>query len=1296
MKNQLKITNSLAWFFSIFFSLGSFYGQFKATNFSTFNGLETMNVKHVFPSPNEIVYIINNKKIALFDGREFIYVSDHIEYDDNKNYFSANRGSTLNNGSLLLTGKQSLEFKFDSLIQYESPDSSFLSITFESGKKSFRNSWPVDYYGRGINNDQIYCKGKSQDLSAFGVKHWYSENPTTEYTLQRCKLIGKDAFLYGKLIGKWLEILDKTGPRKIQLETSSFNADRNNEPIFMHDDNLIVADGLKIHCFKLNGNKASIRSIIEVSDIARPNHIRLNAFIFNGEVLLYVRETDGVNLFDLDGNKFPLSKKLSATLLNHKIIPFDNNYLCAYSKKNMMLVNLKRNATYSIDGLPDRLTINRVSIIGESIWVATTTGLWQIKKSCYSRLDRSFLFASNRNKSSTISINTAQNGTVDSYITQGEFSRGLFIDLNNIWMNRNENYSLSSIHYYNGKITHHPEFSIVNTHEQTGYFLQYSGQDNLLAMPNYNRSKQWNFVDPISGIKNKIEYPVGYTVQKQTFTDSTVLLEKSDSIFLHNIRSKRTQFIFKSTSDLLQANEKEFIKINTNVLQYDGFLIPSNKVDGQYIVYDLIRNKSNPYLPDGPTTKVNTSNYIYFIGKKILIFDKGKGRFINIQNPEIHDFSTIRFNCATAWENDVFFSTKDAAFRVGLREGQSDEQFQLQIQEYKLKSQAVKNMVRWKNHIVILTEAGIEYMRPGSDEKFELFQNLLPASSVDLKTILVGQDESLFITSDDTYLNGYLIHELTNESSCQIWLKSAKSGGAAVLFDPKSSVELMSNQLELTVDLVEYNGGMNLYGMAYEIRHDNGSIIREGSRSITMDNLKSGDYELRIWPQLKTGPKQVPEDALCFKFSVPKKFSEGSVFILLMFLSGGLLVWSIAKFRISVLKKRKQQLEQIVAERTQEVRKQKQVAEHQRDLAEEQKLIIEEKNTEILDSITYAKRLQDAILPPTRLIKEWLSNSFVFYRPKDIVAGDFYWLENHTHQQDGRNYQHVLFAVGDCTGHGVPGAMLSVVCTNALNDALKKYNLVEPSRILSKVADLVKQSFNSEGQDIQDGMDIALCSLDLKNKKLYFSGANRPLYLIRKVSRKNRLSGKLTNRLLEKVARVTIKEDESAVLYEFQGERKGIGARYDNVFSTLTIDVEEDDLIYLFSDGFVDQFGGPRSKKYLSSNFKKLLLDHCNSSIEDQKNLLTERFDSWKGDVEQIDDVCVVGVRVDKSDTFRLSKREIEMLNYLNQGLSSQEIAEQTFISVHTVNTHRKNMLNKLNAKNSAEALNIARKSGII
>ncbi|UKN01130.1 tetratricopeptide repeat protein [Paracrocinitomix mangrovi] len=279
------------------------------------------------------------------------------------------------------------------------------------------------------------------------------------------------------------------------------------------------------------------------------------------------------------------------------------------------------------------------------------------------------------------------------------------------------------------------------------------------------------------------------------------------------------------------------------------------------------------------------------------------------------------------------------------------------------------------------------------------------------------------------------------------------------------------------------------------------------------------------------------------------------------------------------------------------------------DKIEIQKQQIEEKNQEIFDSINYAKRIQEAIMPNTEFVKTHLPESFIYYQPKDILAGDFYWMDI---IEDT-----VIWAAADCTGHGIPGAMVSVVCHNALNRSVHEFGHKEPGKILDCTRDLVIETFKKSGMKVKDGMDIALCCFDKSTSKLKFAGANNPLWLVRKIK-----EGEVDEKDF-------VDTENGILLKEFKGDKQPIGLHYEySSFNTVEIDILKDDLLYVFTDGYADQFGGEKGKKLKYKNLKKLLLDNANSSIEFQGEVLANNFNQWKGDFEQLDDVCIIGVKL--------------------------------------------------------------------
>jgi serine phosphatase RsbU (regulator of sigma subunit) len=314
-------------------------------------------------------------------------------------------------------------------------------------------------------------------------------------------------------------------------------------------------------------------------------------------------------------------------------------------------------------------------------------------------------------------------------------------------------------------------------------------------------------------------------------------------------------------------------------------------------------------------------------------------------------------------------------------------------------------------------------------------------------------------------------------------------------------------------------------------------------------------------------------------------------------------------------------------------------------ITSQQKLIIEEKNHEILDSIIYAKRIQNAILPPAKIVKQHLKDNFILYKPKDIVAGDFYWMETVSvitseertkqsapneeiaslHKSSVRNDDIVLFAAADCTGHGVPGAMVSVVCNNGLNRSVREYGLTDPGEILDKTREIVIQEFEKSEEDVKDGMDIALCSLKQEDGswKLKYAGAHNPLWII--TNCQSELVEDSNNSVVSILRQA---QDETPTLLEIKANKQPIG-QFDNPapYTTHTITLQKGDSIYIFSDGYADQFGGDKGKKLKTVNFKQLLLSIQKEPMEKQKQLIDEAFETWKGDLEQVDDVCIIGVK---------------------------------------------------------------------
>ena len=299
------------------------------------------------------------------------------------------------------------------------------------------------------------------------------------------------------------------------------------------------------------------------------------------------------------------------------------------------------------------------------------------------------------------------------------------------------------------------------------------------------------------------------------------------------------------------------------------------------------------------------------------------------------------------------------------------------------------------------------------------------------------------------------------------------------------------------------------------------------------------------------------------------------------------------------------ELEQKVRERTAEVVAQKEEIEAQRDTLREQRNMLAKINdslkkayTEIEDSIHYASRIQKAILPPDDYLQRVIPNAFFFYKPRDIVSGDFYWVAS----KDGK----VIVSAVDCTGHGVPGAFMSIVGNNQLNYALNIENATQPSKILRILDDGVTATLRQTAdKSIQDGMDLAMVTIDKKTRKIQYSGAFNPMLLVR-----------------------------NGELIKYKGDRIPIGGHILEVekeFTNNEFTYEDGDMIYMYSDGYPDQFGGPKGGKYMTGRFAKFLHGLAAYPLDEQYGILEKELNDWKGDLAQVDDILVIGIRLTTS-----------------------------------------------------------------
>ncbi len=314
-----------------------------------------------------------------------------------------------------------------------------------------------------------------------------------------------------------------------------------------------------------------------------------------------------------------------------------------------------------------------------------------------------------------------------------------------------------------------------------------------------------------------------------------------------------------------------------------------------------------------------------------------------------------------------------------------------------------------------------------------------------------------------------------------------------------------------------------------------------------------------------------------------------------------------------IINEKNEHLEQANAEITEqkeEIESQRDEIEAQRDTVTRQKEQIETIHRSLTDSIDYAFRIQQAVLPGQDTLDDILGEHFILFKPHSVVSGDYYW--------STRMNNWIIFCVADCTGHGVPGAFMSMLGVSFLNEIVRKKEVIRANRVLDQLRASVVESLKQKGMEGEqkDGMDISICALNTETNELQFAGANNPLYLVRN-----------NNARVPEYKRKL--EYNGSLLYEIEGDKMPIAIheRMDR-FTNHRIETEKGDAVYLFSDGYADQFGGDKNKKFKYKPFKRLLLEASDKPMNEQKEIIDKTFEDWKGDNEQVDDVCVMGVKI--------------------------------------------------------------------
>lgn len=406
------------------------------------------------------------------------------------------------------------------------------------------------------------------------------------------------------------------------------------------------------------------------------------------------------------------------------------------------------------------------------------------------------------------------------------------------------------------------------------------------------------------------------------------------------------------------------------------------------------------------------------------------------------------------------------------------------------------------------------------------------------------------------------------------------------------SLEMLQFHNQIKEQIIQKDRSKSLFKKQYEEKYNTlrmrDSLIAAEHRAKAQAIKEREDYERKIEEQ-----------------EFKNKQKKNQIYLLASLV--GFLLMAVVIIILYRNNKQKQLANKLIEE-------QKKAVENQKSKIEDQHQQLETNHKEISDSINYAERLQNAILPSSESIQNAFDDGFVLYMPKHVVSGDFYWMISLDNIK--------LIAVADCTGHGVPGAMVSVVCSNALNSAVKEHGLINPSDILNKTREIVIETFASSGKEVKDGMDISLLSVEPNKDDTFsikYSGANNPAWVIEEGA----------TELIES-EKIRVNNLDGYAISDIRGDRQPIGLySHMSPFTQVELSLKKGAKLYMSTDGYIDQFGGPNGKKLKTPNLKKWLVEQQSAaSMSEHVELLRELHLEWRGNYEQIDDICVLGIKL--------------------------------------------------------------------
>jgi len=710
-----------------------------------------------------------------------------------------------------------------------------------------------------------------------------------------------------------------------------------------------------------------------------------------------------------------------------------------------------------------------------------------------------------------------------------------------------------------------------------------------------------------------------------SYNNKTQLFDKDSRLSkqVYQIKSAKNKLIISSELGIYEISRKNELSKISNIseakfhfLKHKGllFVAGNNNIEiykYQNLNWALKQKKSDVFINNITEVQFNTEindSLDFWIGtlnEGVFNVKVGKDFGISVQNYNTSDGLNSGWTIPFKTDSSMVFGNVQGLLKLvdanTLDLDSNNRNYKSFFEPTKylgLETDAVSIFKNTESKIWICKNGNPEYYDK-SQEKFES-RNFVGIDLGKINTYYI-HNSNIFIGGNDgiSFVDIKKLKDFDKKIKVNIrkisTLDNEKISCSSLNLDKTTTLDYSRNSITFNFSALYIENGLKAKYSYFIDGYDDKWSDWNVENKITYKKLPPGNYTFQVKAK---NIYNVESNIQKFKFKITPPFYRTTFAYIIYFLLFVLIFWLTIKLYTRKLQKDKQRLEEIIQKRTIEIRKQKEE--------------IEVQHEEIKDSINYAQRIQQAVLPSENYLNKILNDYFILFKPKDVVSGDFYWATTIN--------EYVIITAADCTGHGVPGAFMSMLGTSFLNEIVRNTKILKANEILVELRKLIIDALNQTGKEGEqkDGMDISLCTINTNTNEVQWAGANNPLYIVRK------------NELKIDHCSIKLFESDSKInLYEVKPDKMPI-AIYLNMdsFENKVFNLEKGDKLYMFSDGYVDQFGGAKGKKFMSKSFKKLLLENANKPMLEQKEILSQTFEKWKENVEQVDDVVVLGIEI--------------------------------------------------------------------